>query len=146
MLRKLAVSLAFVVGLILLAGCDVAKNVSEAKKDLGDKAKEAADKAKEGGDKAIDKAKEAGEKIKDEAKEAKAKLEEAVVKPISDGIPKIEEKIKGMSGEKADEAKQKLADLKKSLEEFKTFDAAKMADAKDKILKSFEDLKKMVGL
>ena len=119
MLRKIVMSLAFVAGMSLVAGCDVPKSAAE-------KAKEAAE-----------------EKAKQEAKE---KLEESIVKPITDGIPKIEEKIKGLTADKQKEATDKLAELKKSLDEFKSLDAAKMAEAKDKLLKEFEDLKKLVGL
>jgi predicted butyrate kinase (DUF1464 family) len=118
MLRKIVMSLAFVAGMSLVAGCDVPKSAAE-------KAKEAEEKAKQ---------------------EAKAKLEESIVKPITDGIPKIEEKIKGLTGDTQKEATDKLAELKKSLDEFKSLDAAKMAEAKDKLLKEFEDLKKLVGL
>ena len=118
MLRKIVMSLAFVAGMSLVAGCDVPKSAAE-------------------------KAKEAEEKAKQEAKE---KLEESIVKPITDGIPKIEEKIKGLTADKQKEATDKLAELKKSLDEFKSLDAAKMAEAKDKLLKEFEDLKKLVGL
>ena len=129
MLRKIVVVLAFVAGMSLVAGCDVPKS--------------AAEKAKEDAEKAV---KEGEKKAKEGEKEAKAKLEESVVKPITAGIPKIEEKIKELTGDQQKEATNKLAELKKSLEDFKSLDATKMDEAKDKLLKEFEDLKKLVGL
>ena len=90
--------------------------------------------------------KSAAEKAKEGEKEVKAKLEESVVKPITAGIPEIEKKIKDLTGDQQKEATNKLAELKKSLEDFKSLDATKMDEAKDKLLKEFEDLKKLVGL
>jgi hypothetical protein len=68
------------------------------------------------------------------------------MKPIADALPKIEEKIKDLTGDKKTAALAKLDELKKSLSDFKTIDAAKMGEAKDKLLKAFDELKKMVGL
>ena len=81
-----------------------------------------------------------------DVKEAADKARLAVIKPMEEELPKIEEKIKGLSGESATEAKEKLAAFKKSLEQFKSAAPDKWESLKDGLLKQFEELKKLVGL
>jgi len=157
MLRKLVVGLALVAGFGLVVGCEETKKASEKGKDAGDKIKDLSEKAKESAEKAGEKAKEAGAKVGEKAKEVGEKATEAgekavkagkdaVVKSVSDAMPKIEEKIKDLSGDKLQQATAKLKELKSLLEDFKTSDAASWEASKEKLMKVFEELKKMVGL
>jgi hypothetical protein len=124
MLRKLVVAMGIVAVCGFAAGC-------------GGSSSSSVSKIKEG-------AGAAGEKISDAAKEVAAKAKEGVVKPIIDSYPKIEEKIKSMSGDAAKTATEKFDALKKLVEEFKT--AEKWQDLQEKVVKAFDDLKKSVGL
>ena len=129
MSAKLALGLALVLGMFVVVGCDeVKKSTSQQAQNVSKHAGESLDKAKETAEKAM--------------KEGK----EAVVKPIMDSLPKIEEKIKAMTGDKLKEATAKFDDFKKSLDDFKSADASKWAGMKEELIKKFEDLKKYVGL
>jgi hypothetical protein len=134
MLRKLVVVMGIVAGCGLAVGCGGSSSTGGTKPS-GERG--TMDKIKEG-------AGAAGEKISDATKEGVAKLKEGVVKPIIDSYPKIEEKIKTMSGDAAKAATEKFDALKKLVEEFKTAD--KWEDMKEKLVKAFDDLKKSVGL
>jgi gas vesicle protein len=85
-------------------------------------------------------------KIKEVAKEAADAAKAKVVKPIEEALPKIEEKIKGLSGETATKAKESFEALKKHLEDFKTAAPDKWESLKEGMLKEFDELKKLVGL
>ncbi len=91
-----------------------------------------------------DKLKDIKEKVTEGTKEAADKAKEVVVKPMVDMYPKIEEKIKGLSGDAAKVAGEKFDSFKKLVEEFKTSD--KWVSLKDDLLAKFEELKKAVGL
>jgi hypothetical protein len=132
MLRTWKLSVGFVVLGLLAAGCDQAKNaatkVEERAKKEATQAEELAKRAKEG-------VKEAGDK---------ARL--AVVKPVEAELPKIEDKIKELSGESATKAKAKFEEFKKLLEQFKSAAPDKWESLKDGLMKEFDELKKLVGL
>src|SRR5262245_18985829 len=128
MSAKLALGLALVLGMFVVVGCeDVKKSTSQGAQNLNKQAGETLDKAKE----TADKAKESAEKAMKEGKEA-------VLKPIMDSIPKIEEKIKGLTGDKLKDATAKFDDFKKMLDNFESADASKWAGMKEELIKKFE--------
>jgi len=131
MLRRLAVAMGVAAACGLAAGCGGSSG------SIGSPPGGTLDKMKD--------AVAAGEaKAKEAAEGAAAAAKETVVKPIVDAYPKIEEKIKAMSGDAAKAAGEKFEALKNLVHEFKT--AEKWEDIKDKLVKAFEDLKKAVGL
>jgi hypothetical protein len=101
--------------------------VKEVAQEAGSKAKKAAEEAKEAGKKAIDAAKV------------------AVLKPIEEKLPQIEEKVKGLSGQSAAKAKEKLQEVNQLREQLKTAAPEKWQSVKDKLTKAFAELKKEVG-
>jgi hypothetical protein len=109
---------------LLVAGCDSANNAAK-KVEAGAK-------------------KVAGE-VKVLAKEAAEEVKIAVIKPVEEALPKIEEKIKGLSGEAATKAKEKFEECKKLLEDFKSAAPGKWQSLKDGLIKSFDELKTLVG-
>ena len=136
MVRTWMLSVGFVVLGLLAAGCDTAKDAATRVKE---EAKKEASQAK-------DLAKRAKEEVKEDVKEAADKARLAVIKPVEEELPKIEEKIKELSGESATKAKAKFEEFKKRLEEFKSAPPDKWESLKDELLKEFEELKKLVGL
>ena len=132
MLRTRTLSVGFVVLGLLAAGCDQAKNaatrVEERAKKEASRAEDLAKRAKEG------------------VKEAADKARLAVIKPVEEELPKIGEKIKGLSGESATKAKAKFEEFKKLLEQFKSAAPDKWESLKDGLMKEFDELKKLVGL
>src|SRR5262245_12655044 len=135
MLRRFVVALGVVAACGLAAGCGGSSGSATGPKPSGDKG--TLDKLKEG-------AAGAGDRASELAKEAAAKAKEGVVKPVTDMYPKIEEKIKAMSGDAAKTAGTKFEELKKLVEEFKTSD--KWESLKDGLMAKFDELKKLVGL
>src|SRR5262249_5881882 len=85
MVRTSMVSFGFMAFGLLAVGCgdNAAKKVEEGAKKLASEAK--------------DLAKHAKEDVKEVSEEARV----ALVKPVEEALPKIEEKIKGLSGESA---------------------------------------------
>jgi hypothetical protein len=154
MMRTWKTALGLVVCGLLIAGCDTAssgsKKVEEGAKKVADKAKELGHEAKEDAKIAAEKTKEVAnkvaEKTKEAAKEVAEKAKTLVIKPIEEGLPKIEEKIKGLSGDAATKAKEKLADFKKLLEQFKDSAPEKWESLKEGLAKAYDELKKLVGL
>jgi hypothetical protein len=71
---------------------------------------------------------------------------ESVVKPIQELLPKIEDKIKSMSGDAKTNAAEKLEEVKKLLEEVKAAAPAKWEALKSKLATAFDELKKLVGM
>ncbi|HEY2786546.1 MAG TPA: hypothetical protein VGJ05_16390 [Fimbriiglobus sp.] len=134
MIRKLVVSLGLLAACGLAVGCGGSSGAGGTKPS-GDKG--SIDKLKEG-------ATVAGDKIASGAKEAAAKTKEAVIKPMVDMYPKIEEKIKGMKGDAAKTASEKFEAFKKMVDDFKTSD--KWESMKDGLMTKFAELKKAVGL
>jgi hypothetical protein len=132
MMRTCKLSVGFVVLALLAAGCDQAKNA----------ATKIEEKAKNEATQAADLAKRAKEDVKEAAEKAKL----AVVKPIEAELPKIEDKIKELSGESATKAQEKFKEFKKLLEEFKSAAPDKWESLKDGLMKEFDELKKLVGL
>ena len=132
MVRTWKLSVGFAVLGLLAAGCDTAKNA----------ATKVEEKAKQEASQAEDLAKRA----KDDVKAAAEKAKLAVVKPVEAELPKIEEKIKELSGESATQAKGKFEAFQKRLEEFKSASPDKWESLKDGLMKEFEELKKLVGL
>jgi hypothetical protein len=132
MMRKWMAAVGLVVCGLLVAGCEVASSAGK--------------KAEEGAKKAAGQAKEAAKEAKESAKEAVDAARVAVLKPIQEVLPKIEEKIKGLSGETATKAKEKLADFTKLLEQFKSAAPDKWESLKDGLIKAFNELKKLVGM
>jgi hypothetical protein len=76
------------------------------------------------------------------AKEAVDAAKLAVLKESEDVLPKIEEKIKGLTGETATKAKEKLEEFKKLLEEFKSAAPGKWESLKEELMNKFAELKK----
>jgi hypothetical protein len=103
-----------------------------------DATNKAAKKIEEGGKNAV-----AG--VKELANEAAAEAKVAVIKPIEEALPKIEEKISGLSGEAATKGKEKLEEFKKLLAECKSAAPGQWQALKDKLIQSFDDLKKLAG-
>lgn len=69
-----------------------------------------------------------------------------VVEPIQEALPKIEEKIKSLSGDDMAKAKEKLEAIKKLIAEFTEAPADKFTQIGEKLKVEFEALKKHVGL
>ena len=136
MVRIWMLSVGFVVLGLLAAGCDTAKNAATR---VEEEAKQEASQAK-------DLAKRAKEEAKEDVKEAADKARLAVIKPVEEELPKIEEKIKGLTGESATKAKEKFEQFKKLLQEFKSAAPDKWEALKDGLMKDFDELKKLVGL
>ena len=132
MLRTLASSGGLVALALLITGCDAAKQ----------KASQAASAAKT----AASEAKEAAGKAAESAKEAIETAKAAVSKKIEEGLPKIEEKINGLSGDAKSKAQEKFEELKKSLAEFKSTAPDKWESLKAKAMEQYEELKKMLGM
>jgi hypothetical protein len=133
MVRTCVLSVGFFVVLgLLAAGCDTAKN--------------AATRVEAGAKKEAGQATDLAKRAKEDVKEAADKARLAVLKPVEEELPKIEEKIKGLSGESATQAKEKFEAFKKSLEQFKSAAPDKWESLKDGLMKEFEELKILVGL
>src|SRR5215475_10560139 len=96
----------FLVSLAL--GCD-----STATKKVEEKSKAGVEAVKSATKEGVKEVKEAAAGAVDMAKEA-------VVKPMQDLLPKVEDKIKSMSGDAKTKASEKLEEVKKLLEEAKT--------------------------
>ena len=103
------------------------------------------DSANKGAKKVEDGAKKAVAGVEELAKEGAEAAKVAVIKPVEEALPKIEEKIKGLSGETAAKAKEKFVESKKLLEEFKSAAPGRWQSLKDGLTKSFDELKKHVG-
>jgi hypothetical protein len=154
MTRNWLTGVGFVACVVLISGCDAAstaaKKAGEGAKDAAGKvkevAKEGAAKVKEVAKEGAAKAKEVAKEVKEEAGEVMDKAKVAIIKPIEDALPKLEEKMKGLSGDAATKAKEKFEAFKKMLEEFKTAAPDKWQSLKEGLMKAFEDLKKMIGL
>jgi hypothetical protein len=140
MMRAWMASVGFVACALLVAGCDNAAKKAE------EEAKKVTSEAKELAKKAASEVKEVTREAKEGAKGAAdaAKLE--VLKPVEEALPKIEEKIKGLSGESATKAQEKLGEFKKLLEQCKSAAPEKWQSLKDELMKSFEELKKLAGM
>jgi hypothetical protein len=132
MVRTWVLSVGFVVLGLLASGCDTVKN--------------AASRVEEGAKKEASKATDLAKRAKEDVKEVADKARLAVIKPVDEELPKIEEKIKELSGESATKAKEKFEAFKNSLEQFKSAPLDKWESLKDGLIKEFEELKKLVGL
>jgi hypothetical protein len=128
MARSLSVGLLAMTCGLFAIGCDSAKTAASKAQDAAKSAEGAAKDAKEAAMKAAEAAKT------------------AVVKPIEEALPKIEEKIKGLSGDAMTKAKEKYEAFKKLIAEFKAAGPEKWESLKDGLTKAFDELKKMVGL
>ena len=132
MMRTCKLSVGFVVLGLLAAGCDQAKN--------------AATRVEERAKKEASQAEDLTKRAKEGVKEAADKARLAVIKPVEEELPKIEEKIKDLSGDSATKAKEKFEEFKKLLEQFKSAAPDKWESLKDGLMKEFDELKKLVGL
>lgn len=161
MIRKVVYGFGLLAAVTFAVGCDAgssaAKKVEGAAKDAKASADKAAGQAKEAvkdakdaasaaGKSAVDAGKSAVDKGKEMAKEAADKLREGVIKPAADFLPKVEEKLKAMTGDTATKAKEKLEAVKKLIEEFKAAPSEKLGELKDKVLAAIKELAGMVGL
>ena len=86
---------------------------------------------------------EAGKK---DAEEVMAKGKAEFVKPIEAMVPKIEEKIKGLSGDAKATATTKLDELAALIKEFKAAAPDKWEGMKEKLTEKLAEVKKLVGL
>ena len=140
MVRKLVVALGVLACGVLAIGCD---STSSAAKKAGNAASGAASQA---ADAAKDAAKDAKEAASDAASKAADAAKTAIIEPIKAMMPKIEEKLKGLSGETLTKAKEKYDALKKLVEEFTAAPGDKTRDLGEKLKAAFEELKKLIGL
>ena len=143
-----------------VVGCDTAKTpgtgsatsrTGEQKaRDAGAAVGRAADKAADAvgsaADKTAEAANKAGDKIGGAMDAAGDAAKDNVVKPIEAEYPKVEERIKGLTGDAASTAKTKFEQVKKLVGEFRKASADGLSSAKDKLVEAFADLKKAVGL
>jgi hypothetical protein len=113
---------------LLIVGCEQAKQKESQAEAVAKKV-------------AVD-AKEAAASAKEAVEAAKA----AISKKMEEGLPKIEEKINGLSGETKIKAQEKFEEVKKSLAEFKSTAPDKWEALKAKVTEQYEELKKMVGM
>lgn len=111
-----------------------------------DSATSAAKQAEKGAKQAAVTAEKVADKAKETAKDVGDAAKEAVVKPIEAMYSKVEEKLKGLSGDTATKAKEKFEAVKKLVEEFKKSPADGMKAVQEKLTAAFDELKKMVGL
>src|SRR6516165_6422649 len=132
MVRTWMLGVGFVALGLLAAGCDSAKN--------------AATRVEERAKKEASQAEDLARRAKEDVKEAADKARLAVIKPVEEELPKIEEKIKALSGESATQAKEKFEEFKKHLDQFKSAAPDKWESLKDGLIKEFDELKKLVGL
>jgi hypothetical protein len=154
MIRKLFFGLALAAGAGLTVGCEQAKDAgkdakkaaTDAGKTVGDKAKEGMDKAKDVVKDGADKAKEGLDKAGDAIKAEMEKAKTGFLKPMEDLYPKIEEKIKGLTGDTGTKASAAFAAVKKLIEDFKAAPADKYKELMGGLTSKFDELKKMVGL
>jgi hypothetical protein len=109
-------------------------------------AKKVEEKSKEGVQAVKSATKEGVKEVKEAAAGAVDKAKEAVVKPMQELLPKIEDKIKSMSGDAKTKATEKLEEVKKLLEEAKTAAPDKWETLKSKLATALDDLKKLVGM
>jgi hypothetical protein len=143
------VSIGLVVCALLVAGCNQKKTEDALKKAAGEAkvlASEAAGEAKVLAGEAAKEAKVLAKAASNEAKELTKEAKEVIIRPVEEALPKIEEKIKGLSGETATKAQEKFGEFKKLLEQLKTAAPERWNELKDGMIKSFEELKKLVGL
>jgi len=134
--HKLAAGVALAAGPVLAVGCDGAKDAAKkAEKAGGDAVKD----VKKTGDDAKAKVGEVADKAADAAKTA-------IIDPIKDLLPKIEEKIKGLTGDKMTAAKEQFDKLKKLVADFSAAPADKVKELGEELKKVFDELKKSVGL
>ena len=152
MIRKLMMTLGVVGAGFLATGCgggssgapgketikDLKEKASEAGKEMKEKAAEASKEVKE-------KATEAGKEVKEAAAKAGEAAKAAFIKPIQDALPKIEEKMKGLSGDSLAKAKVKFDEIKKLLADFDKAGPDKWESLKEGVTKAFEELKKLVA-
>ena len=76
-----------------------------------------------------------------------AAMDPAVLtKSVEDALPKIEEKIKGLTGDKAKSASDLLANVKKLFDELKTNPKEKIKEVGAVLTTKLAELNKMVGL
>src|SRR3974390_574156 len=106
---------------VLAAGCD-----STAAKKVEEKSKEGVSAVKSATKEGVTEVKEAAAGAVDMAKEA-------VLKPMQELLPKIEDKAKSMSGDAKTKASEKLEEVKKLLEEAKTAAPDKWEALKSKL-------------
>ncbi len=128
MSRSLVLGLVVTACALWAVGCEGAKTASSKAKEAAESAQESAAEAKEAAKKAADAAKV------------------TFLKPVEDAMPKIEEKIKGLSGDTATKAQEKYEAVKKMIEELKSAGPDKWESLKDGLTKAFGELKKMVGM
>jgi ABC-type transporter MlaC component len=128
MIRKLLM-VASAAGLVAIGlACEQAKStVSNTATKVADKAKETAAAGKEG-----------------LARMAKSK--ETFLKPIEEMLPKVDEKIKALTGDGKTKAADSLAAVKKLIDEFKAAPTDKFEGLMKGITEKVAELKKMVGL
>ena len=141
MIRKLMMTLGVVGAGFLATGCGGGSSGAPGKetiKDLKEKASEAGKEMKE-------KATEAGKEVKEAAAKAGEAAKAAFIKPIQDALPKIEEKMKGLSGDSLAKAKVKFDEIKKLLADFDKAGPDKWESLKEGVTKAFEELKKLVA-
>jgi hypothetical protein len=83
---------------------------------------------------------------KKEAEELMAKGKAEFLKPIEAMVPKIEEKIKGLSGDAKATATTKLDELTALVKDFKAAAPDKWEGMKEKLTEKLAEIKKLVGL
>ena len=134
MKSSFVLGMGIVVACALAGGCD-----STAAKKVEEKSKAGVEAVKSA-------TKEGVKEVKEAAASAADMARDAVVKPIQELLPKIEDKIKSMSGDAKAKASEKLEEVKKLLEEVKAAAPDKWEALKSKLATALDELKKMVGM
>jgi hypothetical protein len=106
----------------------------------------AAKKIEEKSEAGVDAVKRAGKEVKEAATDAAQMARDNAVKGIQDLLPKIQEKIRSLSGDAKTKATEKLEEVKKLLEDAKTAAPGKWESTKTQLTKAIDELKKMVGM
>jgi hypothetical protein len=139
--RRLVLSFGFLASVLLAAGCG---SDNEAAKKVEDKAKKVGEAVHEGAKKVAEEAKDLGKRAVEDVKAGALAVKHAFTKGIEEDLPKLEEKMKSLSGASATKAKEAYAALKTKLAECKEAAPEKWESLKEGVAKDYEALKKLV--
>lgn len=87
---------------------------------------------------------ELGKEFNAATKEQRKAAKENYVKPMKEELAKLDEKIKGMSGDAKVKAEERRQELAKKLDEFENASEEKWADLKVGVDRAYDDLKDAV--
>jgi hypothetical protein len=141
MKRRLVLSFGFLASALLAAGCG---SESDAAKKVGERTKQVAGAVQQGAKNVAEGAKDLGKRAAEQGKEGAEAVKLAFIKVIEEGLPKIQEKMKSLTGASAAKAKEAYEALKNKLEECKSAGPDKWESLKEGISKDYEALKHLV--